>query len=102
MAPVDGELGQHREPAQRDEVGRRRVRQRGCGPGRRGRRRTGNGRRIRVDRKPLRHPRDAGAGGAVARWRNWANLRVVGCLCQVRDESYRQWERTVRLANTVG
>ena len=29
-------------------------------------------------------------------------LRVVGCLCQVRDESYRQWERTVRLANTVG
>ena len=33
MAPGDGEPGQHREPAQRDEVGSRRVRQRDCGPG---------------------------------------------------------------------
>ena len=33
VAPVDGEPGQHREPAQRDEVGSRRVRQRDCGSG---------------------------------------------------------------------
>lgn len=78
IAPVDSELGQHREPAQRDEVGSRRVRQRGCGPGRRGRRRTDNGRRMRVDRKPLRHPRGAGAGEGVARRRICAELRVVG------------------------
>ncbi len=78
MAPVDGEPGQHREPAQRDEVGRRRVRQRGCGPGCRGRRRTGNGRHIRLDCAPLRHPRGAGAGEAVARWRICADPRVVG------------------------
>ena len=78
VATVDGELGQHREPAQRDEVGSRRVRQRGCGSGRRGRRRNGKGRRIRVDRKPLRHPRGAGAGKAVARWRICPDLRVVG------------------------
>ena len=77
MAPVDGELGQHREPAQRDEVGNRRVRQRGWRPVRRGRSQTGNRRRIRVDRRPLRHPRDAGAGDAVAQWRIRAYLRVV-------------------------
>ena len=33
MAAVDGEPGQHREPAQRDEVGSRRVRQRDGGSG---------------------------------------------------------------------
>ena len=62
----------------RPEVGCRRVRQRGCEPGQRGRSRTGNGRRIRVDRKPLRHPRGAGAGEAVARWRICAEVLVVG------------------------
>ena len=33
VAAVADEQGQHREPAQRDEVGSRRVRQRGCGSG---------------------------------------------------------------------
>ena len=81
MAPVDGEPGQHRDPAQRDEVGSCRVRQRDRGSGLRGRRWTGNRRRIRVDRKPLRHPRGTGAGETVARWRNnelWNPLPARG------------------------
>ena len=49
-----------------------------AGSGCRSRRRTGNRRRIRVDRKPLRHPRGAGAGESVARWRICAEVRVVG------------------------
>ena len=52
-----------------------RLPQRPSGPGGRGRRRTGNGRYTRVDRKPLRHPRGAGAGETVARWL----MRGNGC-----------------------
>ena len=33
VAPVDSELGQRREPAQRDEVGGRRGRPHDCGSG---------------------------------------------------------------------